>query len=85
MNLELECPLLGRLCREKTRKMRSSHFFTMHKDMTGLDGRYTAFGRVVSDGVEAVDAICEAAEPIAGNDIIPAEVQSVIESITVVE
>ena len=36
----------------------SSQFFIMHKDYTGLDGNYAAFGKVVY-GLEVVDAIAE--------------------------
>lgn len=38
----------------------SSQFFIMHQDNTGLDGKYAAFG-TVTDGMDVVDAICEAA------------------------
>ncbi len=34
----------------------SSQFFIMHKDNTGLDGQYAAFGYVVN-GIEVVDAV----------------------------
>jgi peptidyl-prolyl cis-trans isomerase B (cyclophilin B) len=35
-----------------------SQFFIVHQDSPGLDGRFTAFGRVV-EGIEVVDAITE--------------------------
>ena len=36
----------------------SSQFFIVHEDSPNLDGRFTAFGRVV-EGIEAVDAVTE--------------------------
>ncbi|MBQ7920387.1 MAG: peptidylprolyl isomerase [Lachnospiraceae bacterium] len=62
----------------------SSQFFIVHQDSTFLDGNYAAFG-YVTEGMEVVDAICEAAEPIDGNGTIPAENQPVITSITIRE
>jgi peptidyl-prolyl cis-trans isomerase B (cyclophilin B) len=35
-----------------------SQFFIVHQDSPGLDGRFSAFGRVV-EGIEVVDAIAE--------------------------
>ncbi len=60
----------------------SSQFFIMHQDYPSLDGYYAAFGEVVS-GIEVVDAVCEAAQPIDNNGTIPAEAQPVINSITI--
>ena len=37
----------------------SSQFFIVHEDSTFLDGQYAAFGHV-TDGMDVVDAICEA-------------------------
>ena len=34
-----------------------SQFFIMHEDSPHLDGQYAAFGKV-TEGIEAVDAIC---------------------------
>lgn len=62
----------------------SSQFFIVHEDSTFLDGDYAAFGHVTS-GMEVVDAICEAAQPVDGNGTIQAEDQPVITSIRVVE
>ncbi len=62
----------------------SSQFFIMHKDNTRLDGDYAAFGHVI-EGIEVVDAICEAANPYDNNGSIRPEDQPVIESITVRE
>ena len=62
----------------------SSQFFIVHADSEFLDGNYAAFG-YVTEGMEVVDAICEAARPIDNNGTIPAEAQPVIESITILE
>ena len=63
----------------------SSQFFIVHEDNTeSLDGKYAAFG-YVTEGIEVVDAICKAAEPIDGNGGIAAEDQPVITSITITE
>ena len=62
----------------------SSQFFIVHADSTFLDGQYAAFG-TVTEGMEVVDAICEAARPIDNNGTIPAAEQPVIESVTVRE
>ncbi len=60
----------------------SSQFFIVHEDSTFLDGQYAAFG-VVTEGIEIVDAICEAAKPTDNNGTIRAQEQPVIESITI--
>lgn len=60
----------------------SSQFFIVHEDATYLDGEYAAFGYVV-EGMEVVDAVCEAAEPTDGNGTISADAQPVINSITI--
>ena len=60
----------------------SSQFFIVHKDSTFLDGQYAAFG-YVTEGMEIVDAVCEAAEPVDNNGTIPADEQPVITSITI--
>ena len=62
----------------------SSQFFIVHEDSTFLDGEYAAFG-YVTEGMEIVDAICEAAEPTDSNGTIPAEEQPVITSVTIRE
>ena len=72
------------MARAKDPNSASSQFFIMHEDYLGLDGKYAAFG-FVSDGMDVVDAICEAAEPVDNNGTIPPEAQPVIESITIVE
>ena len=40
----------------------SSQFFICHADSTFLDGQYACFG-YVTDGMDVVDAVCEAAQP----------------------
>jgi len=62
----------------------SSQFFIVHADSVFLDGQYAAFG-AVTEGMDVVDAICEAARPIDNNGTIPADAQPVIESVTVRE
>jgi len=60
----------------------SSQFFIVHEDSTYLDGQYAVFG-YVTEGLEVVDAVCEAAEPTDSNGTIPADAQPVITSITI--
>lgn len=62
----------------------SSQFFIVQQDSTFLDGSYAAFGRVTS-GMEIVDAICAAAQPVDDNGTILPENQPVITSITVID
>lgn len=60
----------------------SSQFFIVHEDSTySLDMFYAAFGYVI-DGMDVVDVICEAAEPIDDNGTIEYENQPVIAKIT---
>ena len=61
----------------------SSQFFIVHEDSSAsLDGQYAVFG-YVTEGMDVVDAICQAAEPTDGNGTIPAEEQPVITSVTI--
>ena len=60
----------------------NSQFFIMHADSAQLDGKYAAFGHVVS-GIEVVDAICESAQPTDYNGSIAKADQPVINSITI--
>lgn len=60
----------------------SSQFFIVHKDSTELDGKYAVFG-YVTEGIEIVDSVCEAAEPTNNNGKIPAKEQPVIKTITI--
>jgi peptidyl-prolyl cis-trans isomerase B (cyclophilin B) len=60
----------------------SSQFFIVHRDSHHLDGDYACFG-YVTEGIEVVDAICEAAQPTDGNGSIAEEDRPVITSITI--
>ena len=60
----------------------SSQFFIVHQDSEFLDGQYAAFG-YVTEGMDIVDAICEAAVPIDSNCLIAEEEQPVITSVTI--
>ena len=62
----------------------SSQFFIVHEDSTFLDGQYAVFGHV-TEGMDVVDAVCEAAEPVDNNGTIPADQQPVIVSVTIRE
>ncbi len=72
------------MARAKDMNSASSQFFIVHQDSTFLDGSYAAFG-YVTEGMDVVDAICEAAQPVDNNGTIPAEKQPVITSITIRE
>lgn len=61
----------------------SCQFFIVHQDSHQLDGKYAVFG-YVTEGIEVVDAVCEAARPTDRNGTIPASQQPVIESITII-
>lgn len=60
----------------------SSQFFIVHEDSIYLDGQYAVFG-YVTEGMEVVDAVCQAAQPIDDNGTIVAEEQPVITSVTI--
>lgn len=62
----------------------SSQFFIVHEDSTFLDGQYACFG-YVTEGIEVVDAICEATPVEDDNGTVAAENQPVIESIKVID
>lgn len=62
----------------------SSQFFIVHEDSTYLDGQYACFG-YVTEGIEVVDAICEAVPVTDGNGTVASENQPVIESIKVID
>lgn len=62
----------------------SSQFFIVHEDSTFLDGDYAAFG-TVTEGMEVVDAICEAVAVEDDNGTVAAENQPVINSIKIIE
>ena len=60
----------------------SSQFFIVQEDYPFWNGYYAVFG-YVTEGMEIVDAICEAAEPKDANGTIAADKQPVITSVTV--
>ena len=62
----------------------SSQFFICHEDSTFLDGQYACFG-YVTDGMDVVDAVCEAAQPTDDNGTIPADQQPVITAIRITD
>lgn len=72
------------MARSKAYDSASSQFFIMHADADYLDGQYAAFGHV-TEGMEVVDAVCEAAEPTDNNGSIAKDAQPVITSITIRE
>ena len=59
-----------------------SQFFIVHEDSTFLDGQYACFG-YVTEGIEVVDAICEAVPVTDNNGTVEKANQPVIESIKV--
>ena len=61
----------------------SSQFFIVHEDSTGLDGQYACFG-YVTDGMDVVDAICEAGYVTDDMGIVDGD-KPVIESIKVID
>ncbi len=61
----------------------NSQFFIVHQDSVFLDGEYACFG-YVTEGMDVVDAVCEAAEE-ADNGMIAREDQPVIESVVVID
>lgn len=62
----------------------SSQFFIVHEDSTFLDAQYAAFGHV-TDGMDVVDAICEAVPVQDNNGTVAAADQPVITAVTVVD
>ena len=62
----------------------SSQFFIMHEDGTYLDGQYAGFGHV-TEGMDVVDAICEAVPVQDDNGTVAAGDQPRITAITVID
>ena len=62
----------------------SSQFFICHADSAFLDGQYACFG-YVTDGMDVVDAVCEAAQPTDDNGTIPADQQPIITAIRITD
>lgn len=61
----------------------SCQFFIVHKDYPSLDGQYASFG-MVTEGMDVVDAIVEAAEP-GNNGAIVHEKQPIITKVKVID
>lgn len=76
----------GAISMARSQKMdsASSQFFIVHEDSTYLDGQYACFG-YVTEGMEVVDAICEAVKVEDNNGTVAKENQPVIESIKVID
>ncbi len=73
------------MARSKAPDSASSQFFIVHQDSPHLNGQYAAFGHV-TEGMDVVDAICAAAQPIEGTDgLIAADQQPVITSIKIID
>ena len=53
----------------------SSQFFIMHKDYTGLDGAYAAFGKV-TDGLDVVNKIAEVPTDYSDRPLEPQMIQN---------
>lgn len=60
----------------------SSQFFIVQEDYPFWNGYYAVFGYVV-EGMDFVDAICNAAEPKDANGTISGEMQPVMTSVTI--
>lgn len=73
------------MARAAAKDSASSQFFIVHEDSTFLDGQYACFG-YVTEGIEVVDAICDAVDAfIDNNGTVEKESQPVIESVKVVD
>lgn len=62
----------------------SSQFFIMHEDGTYLDGQYAGFGHV-TDGMDVVDAICDATPVQDSNGTVASSDQPKITKITILD
>lgn len=68
------------MARSQAYNSASSQFFIMQADTPSLDGQYAAFGHV-TEGMDVVDAMCEAARPTDNNGTIAAADQPSIASV----
>lgn len=68
------------MARSQAYNSASSQFFIMQADTPSLDGQYAAFGHV-TEGMDVVDAMCEAARPTDNNGTIGAADQPRIASV----
>lgn len=69
------------MARSQAYNSASSQFFIMQADTPSLDGQYAAFGHV-TEGMDVVDAMCEAVRPTDNNGTIAAADQPRITSIS---
>lgn len=69
------------MARSQAYNSASSQFFIMQADTPSLDGQYAAFGHV-TEGMDVVDAMCEAARPTDNNGTIAVADQPRISSIS---
>ncbi|WP_307973900.1 peptidylprolyl isomerase [uncultured Parolsenella sp.] len=69
------------MARSQAYNSASSQFFIMQVDTPSLDGQYAAFGHV-TEGMDVVDAMCEAARPTDNNGTIAVADQPRISSIS---
>lgn len=75
------------MARSQAMDSASSQFFIVHEDSTFLDGEYACFG-YVTEGIEVVDAICDAIPAEAyldNNGMVESGSQPVIESVKVID
>ena len=72
------------MARSQIKDSASSQFFIVHEDSTFLDGDYACFG-YVTEGMEVVDAICQATKVEDNNGTVARENQPVIESVEVID
>lgn len=70
------------MARSQAYNSASSQFFIMQADTPSLDGQYAAFGHV-TEGMDVVDAMCEAARPTDNNGTIAAADQPRIASVKI--
>lgn len=68
------------MARSQAYNSASSQFFIMQADTPSLDGQYAAFGHV-TEGMDVIDAMCEAARPTDNNGTIAAADQPRIASV----
>ena len=69
------------MARSQAYNSASSQFFIMQADTPSLDGQYAAFGHV-TEGMDVVDVMCEAARPTDNNGTIAVADQPRISSIS---
>lgn len=69
------------MARSQAYNSASSQFFIMQADTPSLDGQYAAFGHV-TEGMDVVDAMCEATHPTDNNGTIAVADQPRISSIS---